>query len=339
MSTWLEHLAEPGADTAQDVARQHDEGLPAIPAPASAEAAHDGPVVAREHGVDVIACRRCGFRHVTPLPDPATIDQLYTEDFYGSLHANYIASQRANLAWWRLEFGAKYDLFEELLPAGRCSLLDVGSGPGWFVQYGSERGWRTVGVEPGRPAAEHTRQALGQDVINDFFTPAAVAHLQPVDVVHLHNVLEHVPDPAALLRTARGALAPGGLVSVTVPNDFNPLQEALVRLRGHARWWVSPREHLNYFDRPDLEALLRRHGFEPCAHLASFPLEMFALMGEDYLAEPALGKVIHGRRMALEQALHAAGEGALLGRVYRALGEMGLGRTLTVMARRVALPD
>jgi SAM-dependent methyltransferase len=331
MSTWLEHLAEPVADAAQVLASPRGGKPSATCAPT---AAHEGPVVAREHDVDVIACRRCGFRHVDPLPDPATIDRLYTEDFYGTLHVNYISGQRANLAWWRLEFGAKYDLFEELLPAGSRSLLDVGSGPGWFLQYGTDRGWRTVGVEPGRPAAEHTRQELGQDVINDFFTPAAVAHLDPVAVVHLHNVLEHVPDPAALLRTAHDAVAPGGLVSVTVPNDFNPLQEALVRLRGHARWWVSPREHLNYFDRADLEALLRRQGLEPCAHLASFPLEVFALMGEDYLAEPALGKVIHGRRMALEQALHAAGEGALLGKVYRALGELGLGRTLTVMARR-----
>jgi hypothetical protein len=39
--------------------------------------------------------------------------------------------------------------------------------------------------------------------------------------------------------------------------------------------------------------------------------------------------------MALEQEMHAAGEGALLGRIYRALGELGLGRTLTVMARRM----
>jgi SAM-dependent methyltransferase len=257
---------------------------------------HEGPVVARNHEVDVIACHRCGFRHVMPLPEPAAIDKLYTEDFYGTLHESYIASQRANLDWWHLEFGAKYDLFEELLPAGRCSLVDVGSGPGWFVQYGSRRGWRTVGVEPGRPAALHTRDTLGENVVIDFFTPAAIAHLEPVDVVHLHNVLEHVPDPAAMLRTARGALAPGGLVSVT--------------------------------------ALLRREGFEPCAHLASFPLEAFALMGEDYIADPALGKVVHGKRMQLEKNLHAAGEGARLAKVYRALGELGLGRTLTVMARR-----
>ncbi len=333
MSTWLEHLAdlEPACS---ELAAPHVDSTSAHRS--AAEPAHAGPVVAHEQGADVIACRRCGFRHVTPLPDPATIDQLYTEDFYGSLHADYIASQRANLPWWRLEFDAKYDLFEERLPADRRSLLDVGSGPGWFVQHGTGRGWRTVGVEPGRSAAAHTRDELGQQVINDFFTPEAVARLAPVDVVHLHNVLEHVPDPAALLDTAHGALAPGGLVSVTVPNDFNPLQEALVSLHGHRRWWVSPREHLNYFDRADLEALLRRRGFEPCAHLASFPLEVFALMGEDYLAEPALGKVIHGRRMALELALHEAGEGALLGRVYRALGELGLGRTLTVMAVKAA---
>jgi hypothetical protein len=187
MTVRLEDAARTAAGTAEvAVAQEVVASAGATAAAATAAVAHEGPVVARNHDVDVIACHRCGFRHVVPLPEPAAIDKLYTEDFYGTLHESYIASQRANLDWWHLEFGAKYDLFEELLPAGRCSLVDVGSGPGWFVQYGSRRGWRTVGVEPGRPAALHTRDTLGENVVIDFFTPAAIAHLEPVDVVHLH---------------------------------------------------------------------------------------------------------------------------------------------------------
>jgi len=294
---------------------------------------HEGPLVAAGHGSEVIACAGCGFRHVVPLPDEVELQRFYTESFYGGFHVDYIERQRQDLPWWRLEFQAKIDLFEELLPSDRRSLLDVGSGAGWFLHYGAERGWQTLGVEPNEAAILHARDELRQEVVAGFFTADTAAACEPVDVVHLHNVLEHVADPAAVLAAAAACLTEDGMVAVTVPNDFNPLQEALVRLRGHERWWVDPREHLSYFDRGDLESLLVRQGFSPERHLASFPLELFALMGDDYLADSELGPVIHRKRMALEHAMHEAGCADLLASLYGKLGELGLGRTLTVVAR------
>src|SRR5690606_14273251 len=47
------------------------------------------------------------------------------------------------------------------------------------------------------------------------------------DVVLLNNVLEHVPDPVALLSMLRKVVGPGGVLVVTVPNDFSDLQESL----------------------------------------------------------------------------------------------------------------
>lgn len=295
---------------------------------------HAGPLLAERHGGKVIDCRACGYRHAVPLPDPEAVRRFYADEFYGGFHKDYIGRQQRDLPWWRLEFAAKYDLFESLLPPARRRLLDVGSGPGWFLQFGSGRGWATVGVEPSAAACAHARQTLGERVVQGFFAPDALQGLEPVDVVHLNNVLEHVPDPGAMLATAAAALAPGGLVCATSPNDFNPLQDALVRLRGHEPWWVDPREHLNYFDRAGLDRLLRRHGLRPLRWRASFPLELFALMGEDYLADPELGPAVHGKRKALELAMHEAGCGDLLASMYDALGELGLGRTLTVVAEK-----
>ncbi|RKZ10638.1 class I SAM-dependent methyltransferase, partial [bacterium] len=294
------------------------------PVRVSGDPAHPGELVARSGEVDVVACTVCGYRHLLPLPDPAALREFYTDTFYEDFHKDYIESQAKDLDWWRLEFGAKYALFARELPTGRRRLLDVGSGAGWFLQYGTQQGWQTVGVEPGRLANEHARHELGQTVIDGLFEPAVLAGQEAFDVVHFNNVLEHVPDPGTLLQTAHGALSTGGLISVTVPNDFNPLQQALVDLKGHAPWWVAPQEHVCYFNRADLEALLRRHGFTPQHSLASFPLEMFALMGEDYIADPDLGAVVHGKRMAFEQNMHRAGRGELLLAMYEKLGEIGI---------------
>ena len=56
----------------------------------------------------------------------------------------------------------------------------------------------------------------------------------------MSEVLEHLPDPAGLLRTCHGLLEPGGLVTISVPNDFNPFQQALQDHLGFEPWWVAP---------------------------------------------------------------------------------------------------
>ena len=40
---------------------------------------HDGSLVTRAKGFDVIACAICGFRHVIPLPDTAELERTYRD--------------------------------------------------------------------------------------------------------------------------------------------------------------------------------------------------------------------------------------------------------------------
>jgi len=44
------------------------------------------------------------------------------------------------------------------LPSGSRRILDVGSGPGYFLLHGKNRGWQTLGIEPSKQAAEHGRK-------------------------------------------------------------------------------------------------------------------------------------------------------------------------------------
>ena len=68
--------------------------------------------------------------------------------------------------------------------------------------------------------------------------------------------------------------------------------------------------------------------------VASFPIEMFLLMGEDYVGHPEVGRACHERRMAFERALIDASRIDELARLYRALAAAGLGRTCGILARR-----
>jgi hypothetical protein len=128
----------------------------------------------------------------------------------------------------------------------------------------------------------------------------------------------------------------GGLVCIVVPNDYNPFQEALRNTMGHLPWWVAPPHHVNYFDFDSLESLLGRLGFEVLLQEATFPIDMFLLMGDNYVGNDVLGRQCHVRRKSLEQALSAAGLATLKRQLYQAMAQLGLGREVLLIARKPA---
>ena len=72
------------------------------------------------------------------------------------------------------------------------SILDIGSGPGFFLLEGKRRGWKTLGIDPSKQAVEHARN-MGVEIIEGLFSPSLVDKLDKFDVVHMNNVLEHIP--------------------------------------------------------------------------------------------------------------------------------------------------
>ena len=140
-------------------------------------------------------------------------------------------------------------------------MLDIGSGPGFFLKTAASRGWSVRGVEPSRQAAAHAT-SLGVDVVEGFFNAETAARLGQFDVVHLNNVLEHVPNALEIVCLARDLLTPGGLICLNVPNDFTPFQQSARSTLTLTEWWVAPPHHLNYFDFDSLSRLVTRLGFE-----------------------------------------------------------------------------
>ncbi|WP_435871941.1 methyltransferase domain-containing protein [Kitasatospora griseola] len=131
-------------------------------------------------------------------------------------HAAVLRSHRTRTA----ANSAAY-LLPELRPGQR--LLDVGCGPGTITADLADRlgpTGRAIGVDPSAEvlaqaaalAAERgLEQRLTFEAADVYRLPYADASF---DVVHAHQVLQHLADPVAALREMRRVTAPGGVVAV-----------------------------------------------------------------------------------------------------------------------------
>lgn len=149
----------------------------------------------------------------------------------------------------------------------------------------------------------------------------------------MSEVLEHIPDPAGMLCLAGSLLTSGGLLCVVAPNDYNPFQLALRLACGYQPWWVAPPHHINYFDFDSLDHLLTQCGFEISLRETTFPIDLFLLMGDNYVGNDAVGRQCHGKRKYLEQNLERAGLREVKRGLYRALATQGIGREVVLFGR------
>ncbi len=292
---------------------------------------HFGVVRDSVNGYHVIGCSSCGFTHIVPLPTEEELVHVYSGEALKdtSLSAD---RYRRELDWYNLVFDDRYDTFEAHLPAERRRILDVGCGLGFFLLRGKERGWDTVGIEPGERSAAYGRR-LGLEIVADFLTKAVTDRLGKFDAIHMSEVLEHIPDPRGMLQLMHSLLRPGGLLCLMVPNDYNPFQRAFRLVSDEKPWWLAPPNHVNYFTLDSLTQILLSSGFEITLREASFPIDMFLLMGDNYIGNDTLGQKCHQKRKNFELSLQKAGMGDIRRRLYETLGAAGMGREIVIYAR------
>lgn len=296
---------------------------------------HSGIVEQTAEGFSVIYCERCRFRHVVPLPTSKELETIYAHDYYSLEKPFYIERYIEDKDWWDAVYADRYDVLERFLGDKKGSILDVGSGPGLFLSLGRARGWHVKGIEPSHKAAEYSRQVLNLDIEKIFLGPDTAPKLGHYDVVSMGEVLEHLPNPLEMLHTARDLIKTDGLLTLVVPNDFNPLQIILRDQLGFKPWWVAPPHHLNYFTHESLKELVKLAGFEILQVDSTFPIDIFLMMGKNYIGNDSLGREMHQLRKSFDLNLLKGMDHSLRTKLYSAFAELGLGREIVLYARRV----
>ncbi len=295
---------------------------------------HPGKVLHEVSGARVVECIACGFAHLDPKPETQTLQNFYEETFYDKANPDYLAKTEREITYWnRVVFAHKEKNLRTFLGApGR--ILDIGCCGGFLLRFFADHEWHVLGLEPNRSAYEWACKRSRVPAIQDFFERVGEEELGYFDAVHLAFVMEHVSDPRAFIAKIRRVLNPSGVVCIEVPNDFNALQGVVTSVLSKEAYWVCVPDHINYFSFDSMEKLLINAGFEILRRDATFPLELFLLMGDDYVGNENIGLACHERRMRMEERLHDGGAAELLKNLYADLAQRGLGREMIMYARK-----
>lgn len=308
----------------------------------TATSTHNFTESVTKNGQRVVCCQECGYWHAHPMPTQEELDRYYKEKYYKTLEGNRSMTdkQKDPDGFYEIQYE---DRLRRILPlmaqSQPLSVIDLGAGYGDFLSFMKRKGWRVSGLEPSRETYEQI-QNEGLGIVSGN-VEEKFESFEPAGLVTINNVLEHVRNPDRILAIIRDhLLAPGGIVSILVPNDFSSLQDVILKTT-HAdqpekqHYWVAPPDHLSYWSTETIGPFLKRCGFEVLSLSMDFPIELFLLMGDDYVTRPETGRPSHLRRVQLEKNLRKAGREDLKDSLFGAFAAAGLGRVMQVIARPV----
>ncbi len=195
-------------------------------------------------GHSVFQCKSCGLAFTYPQPE--AIAEQYD--------SSYFDLYRCRRTFRIKRSDSRLRAIELIREPGR--ILDIGCSLGYFVEAANTRGWQGSGIEISPYASEEARQ-LGLDVRMGVIEDAAYPDAA-FDCVTAWDVIEHVPDPTKHMIEVRRILADGGLLVICTPN----LGHLNFRIKRENWRHLKPAEHIYYFQKSSICALLEKTGFD-----------------------------------------------------------------------------
>src|SRR6185437_1366396 len=170
---------------------------------------------------------------------------------------------------------------------GANHLLDGGCGNGDFLRDARSAGWDVQGTDLD-PVAVGIARRSGIQIWQGRYDTAP---LEPdsFDVITTHQVIEHVPDPLAFIRTLSGWLKPGGLLWIGTPNLDCPIHEKYGEFYGN----LHPPQHMVVFNQKSLVNLVHSAGLHKQKFLKRGLHDYNQTLGSAALARGLTGEVVY----------------------------------------------
>jgi len=202
-------------------------------------------------------CPSCALEQTVPVPSQDELKNLYENyyNFSGEKNTFYTRLRERFLfsglyaAWTAIDGDISFHRRK-----GRGRLIDIGCNEGRGLEICRRNGFAPEGFELNRAAAA-VAKAKGFSVFTDKLEDRPGDFY---DVALLSNVLEHSPDPKAMLAQVRRLLKPGGQVWISCPNRDSWLCAVF------GRYWINWHVpfHISHFSPATVKSVLEGSGFK-----------------------------------------------------------------------------
>jgi 2-polyprenyl-3-methyl-5-hydroxy-6-metoxy-1,4-benzoquinol methylase len=211
----------------------------------------DTTVYLKLDGFSYQRCRRCGLVYQNPRPVFGDLEKRYGANYF-----DYEYGNQENF-FKLMQLGLRDIGFDSLFQTRppRGTFLDIGCATGLLLNEMKGKGWDCRGVEICRESAEYAMRQFGLDIFIGTLEEAAFPE-STFNAVHLSHLIEHVPNPRALLLEIRRILKPYGYMILTTPNAGG-LQARCSR----ATWRSAIADHVYLFSKRTMGQMLRTTGF------------------------------------------------------------------------------
>ena len=146
---------------------------------------------------------------------------------------------------------------KKMKPRGK--LLEVGCAMGFFMEIALQAGYDAYGFDPSQYAVENAIKLNGNKRITHGSIHSVKYPPKSFDVIALFDVFEHLWDPQRDLRTLFSLLKDDGIIIIATGDTESIAANVLGR-----RWtFYIPPQHLYFFNRQTLTALLNKENLTP----------------------------------------------------------------------------
>jgi len=206
---------------------------------------------------EIYKCKVCSFAFTQDFPVESQIGKYYDAPEYVSHSDTHKGIINMLYHWVRkISLKSKARLVSKYSSAKRGTLLDIGSGTGYFLNKMKARKWIVTGVEKSDAARQYAKQKFNIDCQQSEYLYNISCKKK--DVVTMWHVLEHLEHLNGVFSHIHQILKDDGTLIIALPN-----KDSLDALH-YKEYWAAydvPR-HLWHFSPSDFERIAVRHQFE-----------------------------------------------------------------------------
>lgn len=211
---------------------------------------------ASDETFDLFCCEDCGFQFTQDFPVETEIGRYYETPEYIS-HSDIkkgIVNNLYHLVRKRM-LARKAQLISHLLGKSSGTLLDIGTGTGYFANAMQERGWKVTAIEKSPQARAFAKEHFYLDVYEEAVLKDLPA--KSFDVITLWHVMEHLEHVNETWECLHQLLSDNGILVVAVPNCSS------YDAKKYKEYWAAydvPR-HLWHFTPNTIQQFGAKHNF------------------------------------------------------------------------------